>query len=98
MNATKSSDSGYRCCDGTALRPLKRTKLEGLTRAAGAKWCNLQTVMGDHRLAGAHDELGAEAMVMVEVTFENDLIEVRRQPVRSQEAELTWIVLRAQGA
>jgi hypothetical protein len=45
------------------------TKLEGLTRAAGAKWCNLQTADGDHRLAGAHDELGAEAMVMVEPKF-----------------------------
>jgi hypothetical protein len=43
--------------------------LTSASRAAGAKWCNLQTADGDHRLAGAHDELGAEAMVMVEPKF-----------------------------
>jgi hypothetical protein len=47
-------------------------ELEGLPRAAGAIWCNLQTADGDHRLAGAHDELGAEALVMIDRKFRDN--------------------------
>jgi hypothetical protein len=48
------------------------TKLKGLPRAAGAIWCSLQTADGDHRLTGAHDDLGAEALVMIERKFRDD--------------------------